>query len=193
MTTARRLRSSTYAEYLRALEASHIKLEYSEGEICALAGGTPSHAQLGARAIALLQRALASGCSVFSSDLKVLVEHSDLATFPDASVVCGALQTASRDPNAITNPTLLLEVTSPSTENYDRVEKLRSHKQLTSVQAVLLGSHRARRVTLIERSDAGWSERDVRGGEDVELVNPALRFSVDELYDGIALESSAGA
>ena len=187
MTTAQRLRSYTYDEYLRALEASQIKLEYVEGEIYAMAGGTPSHAQLGARAISLLQRALGTGCTVFSSDLKILVEHSDLATFPDVSVVCGPLQTSARDRNAATNPTLLVEVTSPSTENYDRTEKLRSYKQLASLRVVLLVSHRARRITVVERSESGWTERDVRGGEVVTLTTPALRFPVDELYEGIEL------
>lgn len=187
VTTAHRLRSYTYDEYLRALEASQIKLEYVEGEIYAMAGGTPSHAQLGARAIALLQRSLPAGCTVFSSDLKILVEHSDLATFPDLSVVCGPLQTSARDRNAATNPTLLVEVTSPSTENYDRTEKLRSYKQLSALRVVLLVSHRARRVTIVERTEAGWAERDVRGGEVVTLEPPPLRFSVDELYEGIEL------
>lgn len=187
VTTAQRLRSYTYDEYLRALEASHIKLEYAEGEIYAMAGGTPAHAQLGARAIALLQSALTKNCTVFSSDLKILVEHSDLATFPDGSVVCGPLQTSAKDKNAAINPALLVEVTSPSTENYDRTEKLRSYKQLASLKVVLLVSHRARRITVVERTDVGWSERDVRGGEVVTLATPPLRFPVDELYEGIEL------
>lgn len=189
VSTATRLRSYSYEEYLRTLEASQIKLEYLEGEIYAMAGGTPAHAQLGARVLALLQRTIASGCTVYSSDLKVLVEHSDLATFPDASVVRGPLQTSGRDRNATTNPTLLVEVTSPSTENYDRTEKLRSYKQLASLQAVLLVSHRARRITIVERTETGWADRDVRGGEVVVLGSPAVRFSVDELYDGVELAS----
>lgn len=189
MSTATRLRSYSYEEYLNALEASHIKLEYVEGSIYAMAGGTPAHAQLGARVLAILQRGLATGCTVYSSDLKVLVEHSDLATFPDASVVYGPLQTSPRDRNATTNPTLLVEVTSPSTENYDRTEKLRSYQHLASLQVVLLVSHRARRITIVERSESGWTERDARGGEQVVVRAPAVRFSVDELYDGVELSS----
>lgn len=187
VTLARRLHDYTYDESLRALEVSQLKLEYVEGEIYATPGGTPSHARLGARAIALLQTALTKNCTVFSSDLKILVEHSDLATFPDVSVVCGTLETSTRDRNAATNPTLLVEVTSPSTENYDRSEKLRSYKQLASLKVVLLVSHRARRITVVERTDSGWSERDVRGGELVTLATPPLRFPVDELYEGIEL------
>ena len=188
MTTARRLRSYSYEQYLRALSDSHIKLEYFEGEIYAMAGGTPSHAQLGAKIIGLLQRGLPAGCAIFTSDLKVLIEHADLATFPDASIVCGPLAAAPKDANAVTNPTLLVEVTSPSTENYDRTEKLRSYQQLPSLSAVLLVSHRARRVTLVERRQRGWEEVDFRGGETVVVATPNLRFLVDELYEGVALE-----
>ncbi len=189
MTTARRLRTYSYPQYLRALADSHIKLEFFEGEIYAMAGGTPSHAQLGAKVIAMLQRGLPSGCAVFTSDLKVLVENADLATFPDASMVCGPLVAAPKDANALTNPVLVVEVTSPSTENYDRTEKLRSYQQLPSLRAVLLVSHRARRVTLVHRVGDGWEELDFRGGETVVVATPVVRFAVDELYEGVALEA----
>ena len=188
MTTARRLRTYSYEQYLRVLDDSHIKLEYFEGEIYAMAGGTPSHAQLGAKVITLLQRGLPAGCIVYTSDLKVLIESADVATFPDASVVCGQLVAAPKDANALTNPTLVVEVTSPSTENYDRNEKLRSYQQLPSLRAVLLVSHRARRVTLVQRGQAGWEETDYRGGESVVVATPTARFLVDGLYDGVALE-----
>jgi Uma2 family endonuclease len=190
VTTARRLRAYPYEQYLRALADSHIKLEFFEGEIYAMAGGTPSHAQLGAKVIALLQRGLSPGCAVFTSDLKVLIESADLATFPDASLVCGPLAAAPKDPNALTNPMLVVEVTSPSTESYDRTEKLRSYQQLRSLSAVLIVSHRARRVTLVRRSDdGGWEEVDFRGGEAVVVATPGVKFLVDELYEGVVLEA----
>jgi Uma2 family endonuclease len=160
----------------------------TEGEIYAMAGGTPSHAQLGAMVITLLQLGLPAGCIVFTSDLKVLIESADVATFPDASVVCGQLVAAPKDANALTNPALVVEVTSPSTENYDRNEKLRSYQQLPSLRAVLLISHRARRVTLVQRGQGGWEETDYRGGEMVVVATPSARFLVDELYDGVTLE-----
>lgn len=189
MTTARRLRAYSYEQYLRALADSHIKLEFFEGEIYAMAGGTPSHAQLGAKVIALLQRGLPPGCTVFTSDLKVLIETADLATFPDASMVCGPLASAPKDSNALTNPMLVVEVTSPSTENYDRTEKLKSYQQLPSLQGVLIVSHRARRVTLIHRNEGGWEEVDFRGGEMVVVTMASTKFLVDELYGGVALET----
>ena len=73
----------------------------------------------------------------------------DLSTFPDVTVVCGEREVAAIDRNAVTNPTLLVEVTSNSTEDYDRGEKLNHYKQCPSVQAVLFVSHRLPRVTVI--------------------------------------------
>ena len=89
----------------------------------------------------------------------------------------------------MTKPILVVEVTSPSTENYDRTEKLRSYQQLPSLSAILIVSHRARRVTLIERSEDGWGELDFRGGETLVVATPNLKFRVDELYEGVALEA----
>jgi len=186
MTTARRLHFS-YAEYLQALSVSELKLEFCDGVIYAMAVGTVAHAELSARIIRLLGNALPPGCHVYSSDLKVRIEETDLSAFPDASVVCGSTQTSPLDPNAVTNPTLLIEVTSRSTEDYDRGDKLGHYKQLPSLRAVLFVSHRRKQVTVVERTDGAWQEREVRGGETVSFGDPALQLPVDALYEGIDL------
>lgn len=184
MSTARRLHHS-YEEYLRALELSGVKLEYCDGEIYAMAGGTPAHADLAAAALRLLGNALLGRCRVSSSDLKVRIEATDLTTFPDATVVCGERQVSKLDRHAVINPTLLVEVTSPSSEDYDRGEKLNQYKQIPSLRVVLLVSHRRAQVTVVERSAEGWCERELRAGEQVIVEAPQLSVSVDELYAGI--------
>ncbi len=188
MSTAKRLHY-TYEEYLATLDASRVKLEYCDGVMYAMAGGTIAHAQLAASMIRALGPALPEGCAVFSSDLKVRVEATDLSTFPDVSVVCGPIVAAECDPNAVTNPTILVEVTSRSTEDYDRGEKLSHYKQLASLRAVLFVSHRERRVTVIERAHAGWQEREYRSGEAARVSTVPLELSVDELYRGVALDA----
>lgn len=188
MTTARRLHY-TYEEYLAALEISGVKLEYCDGEIYAMAGGTPAHADLAASITRLLGNALSGRCRVSSSDLRVRIEATDLSTYPDVTVVCGDRHVSGIDRNAVTNPTLLVEVTSNSTEDYDRGEKLNHYRQCDSVRTVLFVSHRRTQVTIVVRTDAGWEQLERRSGEHVELSTPALRFGVDELYDGITLES----
>lgn len=176
-----------YEDYLAALEVSGVKLEYCDGEIYAMAGGTPAHADLAAAVMRVLGNALLGRCRVSSSDLRVRIEATDLSTFPDVTVVCGERQVATIDRNAVTNPTVLVEVTSNSTEDYDRGEKLSHYKQCPSVAAVLFVSHRHPRVTVVTRTATGWEQRECRAGESVELRDPSLVFAVDELYSGIRL------
>lgn len=188
VSTARRLHHS-YEDYLRALELSAVKLEYCDGEIYAMAGGTPAHADLAASMTRLLGNALLGRCRVSSSDLKIRIEATDLSTFPDVSVVCGAREVAAIDPNAVTNPTLLVEVTSHSTEDYDRGDKLGHYKQLPSLAAVLFVSHRRQQITVVERDGNAWQEREYRAGDAVVLKSPSVSLTVDELYAGIVLDA----
>jgi Uma2 family endonuclease len=188
VTTARRLHYS-YEDYLRLLEVSNVKLEYCEGEIYAMAGGTPAHADLAASITRLLGNALQGRCRVSSSDLKVRIEETDLSTFPDVTVSCSDRRTSKKDSSAVINPTLLVEVTSRSTEDYDRGEKLNHYKQLDSLRAVIFVSHRKRQVSVVERTDDGFQESEFRSGDSVTLREPPCSFSVDELYEGVALEN----
>jgi Uma2 family endonuclease len=189
VTTARRLHHG-YEDYLAALEMSEVKLEYLDGEIYAMAGGTPAHAYLAAAAIRLLSNALLGRCRVSTSDLKIQIEATGLSTFPDISVVCGEPELARIDRNAVTNPSLLVEVTSKSTEDYDRGEKLNHYQQCPSLRAVLFVSHRRPQVTVVSRNGAGWDASEYRPGQRVQVPALALDFSLDELYAGIALDES---
>jgi Uma2 family endonuclease len=185
-TTVRRVHH-TYAEYLALEDASPIRHEYLDGEIYAMAGGTPDHAALAARAIGLLTNRLPPDCRIFTSDLRVRIASSGLSTYPDAAIVCGRTLRAPDDPIAIVNPVLLIEVTSPSTEEYDRGEKLRHYQHLPSLREVLILSHREPRVTRVRRGDGDeWTTRDFVGGQAIDLLTPSGTLLVDELYrDGL--------
>jgi len=92
--------------------------------------------------------------------------------------------------NATTNPSLLVEVTSKSTEDYDRGEKLNHYQQCPSLHAVLFVSHRRPQATVVSRNGAEWDAAEYRPSERVAIAALALDFSVDELYAGIALDES---
>lgn len=79
-------------------------------------------------------------------------------------------------------------MTSHSTEDYDRGDKLGHYKQLPSLAAVLFVSHRRQQVSVVERSGTVWEQREYRAGETVTLANPSVSFAVDELYAGIELD-----
>lgn len=187
MSTARRLHYSMQ-DYLTAAEISVVKLEYHDGEIFCMAGGTPEHGALAAETTIRIGSKLASGCQTFSSGVRIHVEATGLSTYPDVSVVCGPQKRATKDPLALTNPAVLVEVTSPSTEDYDRGEKLSHYKQIPSLQAVLIVSHSQRRITAITRG-ASWETRDYRPGESLAIPGIGVTLTVDEFYGAVVLPS----
>ena len=181
MSTARHLHH-TYGDYLSAQEASDVRLEYWAGEICAMAGGTPEYAALSAQVIALLATKLPSGCRPFSSDMKVRIPSVDVTVYPDASVVCGRVERARDDKHATLNPGLIIEVTSPSTEDYDRGAKLKHYKLIKSVQAIWIVSHAVGRVTVVERHKKGWKVSDRGASDTLTLASPPLTIDVAAIY-----------
>jgi Uma2 family endonuclease len=132
---------------------------------------------------------------MFSSDLGVRVLATGLATYPDASVVCGPTERDPDKPTNVTNPTVLVEVTSDSTESYDRGQKLEHYKQIPSLLGVVVVSHREPHVEAWIRSDpaagaAEWGHLEGRAGQTVELRPIASRLDVDAIY-GAAQERPA--
>jgi Uma2 family endonuclease len=178
-------RQYTYQDYLTMLEDSGLRLEYLDGEVYAMAGGTPAHSRLAVRAGRLLEGQLEELCAVFGSDMKILA--SGLTTFPDGSVVCGTLQMAKNDRNVATNPVLLVEVTSPSTEAYDRGPKLKRYQGIASLKVVVFISHRQVEVTVVERRSARWRTTTYGPGETIVLESPPLNLSVNRFYQNITL------
>jgi Uma2 family endonuclease len=182
-TSARRVHYS-YAEYLALEEGSSVRHEFLDGEIYAMAGGSPDHAALAAAVIGLVRGQLPPGCRVFTSDLRVRIAATGLTTYPDAAVICGPTERSPEDTLAVTNPLLLVEVTSPSTEEYDRGEKLRHYKGLPSLREVLIVSHRTPELTLHRRGDTSWETMASGPGEEVALASVGGRLDVDEVYRG---------
>lgn len=180
MTALFPLHRYTYQDYVWLEEESTTRHEFLAGEIVAMAGGTPEHAVMAAEVSRQLGDALLGGsCSVFTSDLGVRVMETGLATYPDASVVCGP---AERDPDKktnVTNPHVLVEITSDGTEHYDRGEKLEHYKKIPSLRAVVIVSHREALVEVWarERVGADWTRLEARAGQRAQVA--ALDCSLD--------------
>jgi Uma2 family endonuclease len=177
----------TYADYLALEDDSTVRHEFYDGEIYAMAGGTPTHAALAGAIIRMIGGALREGCRVYTSDLRIRVPETGLSTYPDAAVVCGPTVRAADDRLAVTDPVLLVDVTSRSTEDYDRGEKLAHYERLPSVEEVLIASHRRPELVLRRRSpDGPWTSLEARSGETLELRSIAIGVPVDAIYrDGL--------
>ena len=126
----------TYDEYLVYERDSGLKHEYEDGEITAMAGGSRRHNALALRVGAALDASRGRGWIAFQSDQKVRVLATGKASYPDVTLVCGPIEGDPADPTGatITNPTVLVEVLSPSTEEEDRGNKWRHYQLLPSLQ-----------------------------------------------------------
>jgi Uma2 family endonuclease len=178
----------TRGEYLALEASSNVKHEYLDGQIYAMAGGTPEHAALAATVIGLLFSQLREGrCRAHDADLRVRVPETGLATYPDVTVICGPRQRDPDDDQAVTNPTLIVEVLSRSTEEYDRGDKFEHYKRLASLREYVLVSHRERSVEVWMRSaDGEWGCTVSRDGDVAELGSIGARLDVGELYGAAA-------
>lgn len=173
----------TVEEYVYAEEYSNVRHEFRRGDVYLMSGGTRAHARAIANVVVALSNALRDHpCDVQGSDLRVRIDAVDLNTYPDVSVVCGPPVMDVRDPNALTNPCLLVEVLSPSTESYDRGDKLRAYQALASVREVMLVAHDQRRVDVIQRQQDGtWRTISAGPGESVALL-VGCSLAVDTVY-----------
>jgi Uma2 family endonuclease len=165
----------TYTDYLAHEETSKERHKFLEGDIYAMARGTPEHAALAVAVSTILSNHLAGArCSVFSSDLRVRVLATGLATYPDVTVVCGPLQ---RDPDSrvtVTNPTLIVEIASDGTEEWDRGEKLEQYQQIPALRECMVVSHRAPRIDVWRRGpDDRWSHHEATAGQMLTLESIA--------------------
>ena len=181
-----RLHEHTYFEYLAHEEASNVKHEYLDGEIYAMAGGTPAHAELSVAVASTLRAQLeGKGCRVFSSDLRVRVAATGLATYPDVTVVCGPLERDEESRETILNPTVVVEVLSGGTERYDRGEKFRHYKQTPTLQEYVLLSQKETLVEVWRRKGDAWTQQEAKAGERLEIESIHCELVTDELYQGV--------
>ncbi len=188
---ARVLTRMTEDEYLASEPSSLEKHEYVNGEAYAMAGGTPAHAIVAANLTAILKNALRGKPRVVaSSDLRVHVAATGMYTYPDVTVVCGKLETTRRDASSVTNPKVIFEVLSDSTEAHDRGAKFRHYERLPSLEAYVLVTQDGRRIEQFARRTDGWlrTTADLDGGAPaIDIAGIDVRIAVAEVGEGLEL------
>jgi Uma2 family endonuclease len=179
MALAKPIHRLTEAEYLEIERRAEFKSEFFQGEMFAMAGGTPLHSLIATNFARELGNGLeGSSCIVYNSDLRVKVESCGLDTYPDVSVVWGNRQYADEQNETIVNPKVIIEVLSDSTEAYDRGAKFEFYRQIPSLQEYLLASQRQARIEqFIRRPGDEWLLRHA-AGMGATLVLPSLDITV---------------
>jgi Uma2 family endonuclease len=128
-------------EYLTLEEASSEKHEYRAGEMYAMSAGSSNHARIQVALIRHLDTKLdGKNCEVFSSDTRVKIAESRLYAYPDVSVVCGKPEFTDPKSGTLLNPTVIVEILSPSTEAYDRGIKFLSYRACRTLRQYMLVS-----------------------------------------------------
>jgi Uma2 family endonuclease len=174
------------AEFLAWEAANDQRNEFFQGEVFAMAGGSPRHNVLTAAITGELVLALRGGpCRVLSSDQRIAARGTEHYVYADASVVCGALELQAGTTDVLVNPRVVIEVLSKRTEGYDRGLKWESYRTLPSVTDYLLVSQSDARIEHYLRQPNGtWLYRVAEAGDALRLSLGAV-LAVDTVYAGV--------
>jgi Uma2 family endonuclease len=188
MSTALKRRLLTEEEYLLIERQSEERSEYFRGEMFAMSGATRSHNVIAHRISRLLGNQLEGrSCDVYQSDMKVRVNTSGRFTYPDVVVVCGERQYLDERQDVLLNPTVLFEVLSESTANYDRGEKSRDYRMLGSLRDLLIVAQDQPLVEHHVRQDKNtWNLATVHGLDaTIQLPSIGCTLPLADVFAGI--------
>lgn len=186
--TLRLDRRATYADYLAAEQGSPTRHEYLDGVIVAMAGGSDEHNAITNKLAALCVMRLTGTCRSYSPDQRFWIASSGRGRYSDGSIVCGPPEHPPHDNQATTNPVVVVEVLSPSSEGDDEGDKRIDFQSLASLQAYVVVAQDERSVKVYRRVEAGsWrTDPDVyRDGQSFELPMLSSAIAVADVYAGI--------
>lgn len=179
----------TIEEYVQIEQESELlKHEYVNGQIRAMSGGSHEHSRMPiALAVQLSQQLKGRPCEVCSADARIRIKAANVITYPDLSVFCADVKDVANDtvdPYAQTNPIVLVEITSKSSERYDRGKKRLFYQQLESLRDYVIVSQRDKQIDVYSRAEDGTWGEPVRYGAGQRARIPSINCDVDidELY-----------
>ena len=184
----------TLEEYLELDKNSEERYEYFDGEVFAMAGGSPSHTRVSMDIGSLLTQKLKGGnCEAFSSEMRVKVPAALPYRYPDVSVVCGEPTFEDLNGQAmLVNPVLIVEVLSPSTAAYDLKDKFTAYQSIDSFREYLIVSQdRPHVIQHIRQSEGRWLRIDFIGLDaEVPLESINVTLSLREIYERVKFQTT---
>ena len=181
------------AAYLESEEKSDVKHEFYKGEIFAMAGASIQHNQIASNAhVAIGSFISDKGCTIFQSDLKIHVELNSLFTYPDLSIVCGTIATLENHKDIVTNPSVLIEVLSDTTQDYDRGGKFKLYRDIPSLKEyILISSIEVLVEKYSKQEDGTWILHEYKTLNDFFTIDViAMQIELKGLYKNVALEAT---
>jgi len=192
-TNAVRLARLTPEEYLVAERAASERSEYFDGRVVAMAGGTRAHALIVTKLLRAIDTHLdGKSCTATANDLKVWIPKTKTYAYPDISVVCDPVEFHDEIQDVVTNPVLLVEVLSPSTERGDRQTKFRAYKTIPSFRQYVLVSQVEPAIEVYTRTPEDfWIHRESYGLEStVTLSSIDLTVPLSFVYERVDFNDS---
>jgi Uma2 family endonuclease len=180
----------TPEQYLSMERTADHKSEYWRGEVFAMAGASPTHVLIVSNIVAALHGQLRQRpCNVYASDLRVKIQASGLYTYPDVIVVCGTLQFDDDHRDTLLNPTLIVEVLSESTQDYDRGGKFAQYRKIPSfAEYVLVAQDECHVEHFVKQDQGGWLLSETNRLDDtLTLSSIACTLSLDDIYEKVQL------
>jgi Uma2 family endonuclease len=195
MTQPQPVQRFTPEEYYRLERDASYKSDYYDGEIFAMAGGTSRHSVIAVNIAGELRQQLkGKPCAPYESNQRLMVKATGLRVYPDVSVYCGPLEYDERDPGSetATNPTLLFEILSRTTEAYDRGFKAENYRRIATLRGYVLVSQQSPHVEIYERqNDDSWIFREEKElGAAIQLSAIGVSLAMREIYDRIEFSNS---
>ena len=178
----------TPEEYLASERQATYKSEYVNGEVFAMSGASPRHVLIVTNVVAELRQQLKQRpCTVYSTDLRVKVRPTGLYTYPDVIVVCGQPQFDEEQHDTLLNPTVLVEVLSESTKDYDRGGKFEHYRTLTSLaEYVLIAQDKHHVEHFVRQPDNRWLLAETNNLHDtIHLPSIVCDLALTEVYDKV--------
>lgn len=175
-------------EYLALEETSESKHEYWDGEIVVMAGGTTNHNEIAGNFYSHFKMAMrGQGYKIYIGDVKLSIPRHRLYTYPDIMVISGVPVYEETGITIVTNPTLIIEVLSNSTHNYDRTNKFKMYRSITTLQEyILIDQYSANIEQFAKNSQSQWVLTECESIQDTLVLNSmAFEMSLESLYEGV--------
>lgn len=178
-------RRASYADYLATEQTSEGRHEFLDGVIVAMAGGSYEHNAIAGQFARLLGNRQTGRCRYYTPDQRFWIGSRVRGRYADGSIICGPPERPAHDAQASTNPLVVLEVMSPSSEGDDDGDKRLDFQSLASLEAYVLVSQDQRKVKVYRRKEREWQVSTYADGESFELPDLSAPIAVAEVYDGI--------
>lgn len=189
----------TFEEYIKIEQENDQKYEYHDGFIVAMSGGSLNHARLCTNVSAEIHAAIkkkTNKCEVFGSETKLAIEVENKCLYPDAMIICGEVKESEHQNQAVTNPNVIVEVLSKSTEKYDKKDKFRLYRQIESLEYYVLIEQDVYQIEVHRKMDTKkgknislWQIEIIKGIDNM-LSFPTLDIEISfaDIYKNIKFE-----